>query len=202
MNRPFTFTFTFTFAFAFAFASCAHVPAGPPASPTSQAAWKTMRAEHKVQLDVTLESGKHDRRQLRGIIAVERPDRFRLRAMGPAGITLFDLLDVAGEVKVLQSIKDPQASALGAIVQSLAGDLSAAYDLQPPPPGRATTVESDAITVREPDRTVRASKFVDVGGKAVPMHFEIENRAHHYSVAVDASGVELDQTLDPALWKE
>jgi hypothetical protein len=175
---------------------------GPAAAPVSSPEWKTMRAEHRVQLDVTLDSGKHDRRQLRGIIAVERPDRFRLRALGPAGITLFDLLDLAGEVKVLQAIRDPQASALGAIVQSLAGDLSAAYDLQPTPPERAVTVEKDAITVREPDRTVRASQFVSVGGRAVAMHLEIENRAHHYKVVVDASNVELDQPLDPALWKE
>jgi hypothetical protein len=183
-------------------AGCAHAPVGPVAAPVSSPEWKTMRAEHRVQLDVTLDSGKHDRRQLRGIIAVERPDRFRLRALGPAGITLFDLLDLAGDVKVLQAIRDPQSSALGPIVQSLAGDLSAAYDLQPTTPERAVTVEKDAITVREQDRTVRASQFVTVGGRAVAMHLEIENRAHHYKVVVDASNVEVDQPLDPALWKE
>ena len=46
------------------------------------------------------------------------------------------------------------------------------------------------------------SKFVAIGGKAVPMRIDIENRDHHYTVAVDVSDVELDLTLDPALWKE
>jgi hypothetical protein len=196
MIRPFALTL------ALAFASCAHAPAAPSVPPTTEATWKTLRAEHRVQLDVTLANGKHDRRPLRGIIAVERPDRFRLRAVGPAGITLFDLLDVAGDVKVLQAIRDPSSSALGPVTQALAGDLAAAFDLQPAPPERAVTVEKDAITVREPERTVRASRFVSVGGQAVPMHIDIENRALHYTVSVDASGVELDQPLDPALWKE
>jgi len=198
-----SFALTFTFALTFVFAGCAHAPPpGPSVPPTAQPSWKTMRAEHRVQLDVTLDGGRHDRRQLRGIVAVQRPDRFRLRALGPAGITLFDLLDVGGDVKVLQAIHDPQASALGPVVQALAGDLSAAFDLQPAPPERAVTVENDAVTVREPDRPVRASRFVSIAGQSVPLHLEIENRARHYAVQVDAGNVELDQPLDPALWKE
>jgi hypothetical protein len=162
--------------------------------------WKTERAEHRVALDVTRADGTHDKRTLRGAIAVERPDKFRLRALGPGGITLFDLVSVAGRVRVIEAIKDPKASALGAVIQALAGDLQAAYLLEP----GARTVENSpgAITVRDAERTVRLSKFVAVGGRAVPLRLDVENRALRYAVGVDVSEVELDVPLDPALFAE
>jgi len=177
-------------------------PASATAPATAQNEWKTLKAEHRVTLDVELEAGKHERRTLRGAIAVERPDRFRLRALGPGGITLFDLLSIAGQVKVLQSIRDPQASSLGAIVQSMAGDLSAAYQLEPAPPGRAVAVESGRVMVREPEREVTLSQFRVIAGKPVATRIDIVNRERHYTVGVDVTGLEVDVPLDPDLWKE
>jgi hypothetical protein len=175
---------------------------GPPVAPSADGGWKTLRAEHRVALDVTLDGGRHDRRTLRGIIAVERPDRFRLRALGPGGITLFDVLAVKGEVKVLQSIKDPNASALGGVVQAMAGDLQAAFLLEPTPPGRTVRTAGSDVIIEEPDRTVKLSQFRAVDDKTVATRIGIDNRAHHYAVGVDATGVEVDRPLDPALWKE
>ncbi|MCU1281583.1 MAG: glycosyltransferase [bacterium] len=86
-------------------ASCAHKPQTMTADllPASDR-WHTMRAEHRVTVEA---SGQ--KRTLRGLIAVERPDRFRLRALGPGGITLFDVVSVGGEVRIIESIKDPNA---------------------------------------------------------------------------------------------
>ena len=39
-------------------------------------------------------------------------------------------------MQVVEAIKDPNASALGKILPSMAGDLQAAYDLEPRPPER------------------------------------------------------------------
>lgn len=176
--------------------------AGPTVAPTAEMSWKTLRAEHRVTIDVQLDDGKHDRRSLRGAIAVERPDRFRLRALGPGGITLFDVVSVGGHVKVLQAIRDPSASALGEVIQSMAGDLQASFLLEPVPPGRKVAVEGDALVVQDGERTVRLSAWQLVGGKPVATRIAIENRARHYAVDVGASEIEVDSALDPALFSD
>ncbi|HXU70882.1 MAG TPA: glycosyltransferase [Polyangia bacterium] len=169
-------------------ASCAHAPA-PIANEALAAstAWKTMRAEHKV----TIEAGGQ-KRTIRALIAVERPDRFRLRALGPAGLTLFDVVDVGGNVKVIESIKDPNAGALAKILPSMAGDLQAAFDLQPRPTDRTVAQEGGATVVREPGRVVRET----------PQALDIDNQAGAYKVHVDVASVERDVALDPALWAQ
>jgi hypothetical protein len=156
-----------------------------------------MRAEHRVSLDVTRADGSHDLRKLRGALAAET-SKFRLRALGPGGITLFDLLYVDGRVKVMEAIKDPKASALGAVITSLAGDLSAALMFGE----RATRIENDALWVGDPDREVKLSRFVKISGHAVPTRIDIENHKLHYRVGVDVSELELDVPLDPALFAE
>jgi hypothetical protein len=167
-------------------ASCAHAP--PPVSPellASSTAWNTMRAEHRVTVDA---GGQ--RRTLRGLIAVQRPDRFRLRALGPAGLTLFDVVSVGGEVRVLSAIKDPGASALGKIVPSMAADLQAAYDLEPRPAGRTVEHAGGTTVIREPGRVVRET----------PSRIDIDDSGGGYKVRVDVIHVDKDVALDPALW--
>jgi hypothetical protein len=184
------------------FACGAALPKGPTTPPRADTGWKSMRAEHRVALDVTRADGSHDLRKLRGALAAERnlPGlcKFRLRALGPGGITLFDLLYVDGRVKVMEAIKDPKASALGAVIESLAGDLSAALLCGE----RATRIEGDALSVSDPDRTVRLSKFIQVSGHSVPTRIDIDNRKLHYRVGVDVSELEIDVPLDPALFAE
>ncbi len=166
-------------------ASCAHAPAPLPALLPASPAWQTMRAEHRV----TIEAGGQ-RRTLRGLIAVQRPDRFRLRALGPAGLTLFDVVSVAGQVRIIEAIKDPNASALGRILPSMAGDLQAAYDLLPRPPDRTITRAGGQTVIRESGRTVRET----------PAHLDIDDTAGGYRVHVDVVSVDKDVALDPALW--
>jgi hypothetical protein len=168
-------------------ASCAHAPPPAAADLPASAAWKTMRAEHKV----TVEAGGQ-KRTLRGLIAVARPDRFRLRALGPAGLTLFDVVDVGGNVRVLQAIKDPNGSALGKILPSMAGDLSAAYDLAPRPPERTVTRQDGATVIRENGRTITET----------PARIDIDNTAGGYKVHVDVVSVDKDVALDPAMWAQ
>lgn len=168
--------------------------------PTAVPAWHTLRAEHRVSVTVTLQGGKQERRELRGVIAVEEPDRFRLRALGPGGITLFDLLSIAGHTEVLRAIRDPRSSALGPIIDALAGDLQAAYRLAPAPPGRRVTIEKGRVVVREPGRTVTLSGFVRVGGKPVATRIDVDNQARGYTVHVEVSQLAVDEPLDPALF--
>jgi hypothetical protein len=158
-----------------------------------------MRAEHRVALDVTRADGTHDLRKLRGALAAERSEgagKFRLRALGPGGITLFDLLYVDGRVKVMEAIKD--TSSMKTIVESMAGDLSTALLFSK----HQTLSEGGALVVSDEDRTVRLSKFVQISGHAVPLRFDIDNRKLHYRVGVDVSELELDVPLDPALFAE
>ncbi len=191
------------FFFVLTLAACG--PSLPKATTTParvDLSWKTMRADHRVSLDVTKSDGTHDQRHLRGALAAERPGKFRLRALGPGGIALFDLLVVDGHTKVMEAIRDPKASALGAVIQSLAGDLSAALLLDPAPPGRAFSTANEVVTIKESDRTVRLSRFVELHGRALPMRIEVDNTALHYRVAVEVADLQIDVPLDPALFAE
>ncbi|HEY1586510.1 MAG TPA: hypothetical protein VGH63_12535, partial [Polyangia bacterium] len=170
-------------ALLFFAASCAHV--SPAQVSPLDKTWKTMRAEHKV----TIEAGGQ-KRTLRGLIAVQRPDRFRLRALGPAGITLFDVVDVGGNVRVVESIKDPNAGALAKILPSMAADLSAAYDLEPRPTERKLSHGESCEIIEEPGRRVCET----------PSSIDIVSG--DYKVHVDVASVERDVALDPALWAQ
>ena len=76
---------------------------GPSVQPVPDIRWGTMRAVHRVSIDMAKGDGR-EQVSVRGILAVERPDRFRLQAKGPGDITVFDLIKVGGDVKVVQSL--------------------------------------------------------------------------------------------------
>jgi len=164
--------------------------------------WKTLAAQHRVTVDVTLDGDKHDKRTLRGIIAVGRPDRFRLRALGPAGITLFDLLVRNGEAKIVSAIRSPSdgaaGQALAGVITSLAADLACAYTLEPRPADRHVRKEGNTILVEEPGRVVMLSHFA--GTPPVWRHAEITSGRYHVIVEVDAA--EVDAVLDPSLFAD
>ncbi len=176
-------------------------PRLPPAAPTT-GAWRTHTAEHRVALDYEDASGKREQRSLRGVIAVERPGRFRLRALGPGGIALFDLLYLDGEVRVVKSLRDAAAgeSAFGRIVRGMARDLALAYGLAPRPPGLVEAAGGGRITLRDGERTVTLSDFVAVGRDAAPARITIDDRALHYRAVVEAHDIRLDEPLDPRLF--
>jgi hypothetical protein len=162
--------------------------------------WRTLSAEHRVIVTVTLDGGKREVRTLRGVIAVERPDRFRLRALGPAGITLFDLLVKGGQPRVISAIRKPgdgaAGDALAGVIASLAADLACAYTLEPRPPGRTVQQDGDAVVVAEPGRRVRLSRF------AAGLWRHAEITSGRYAVVVEVDEAEADPALDPALFAE
>ena len=185
---------------------CAHRPPAAAASPhlagASYGHPRTLRAEHKVTVEVTLADGTVDRRSLRGLIAVAWPDRLRLRAFGPAGITLFDLLYRDGKVEVIESLKDPRAGALAALLAAIGRDLALAYDLAPHAEGRRYRLEGDAVVVgEEGDRTVRLSDFRATTGGPAADRIHIENRGARYRVDIAASETTVDEPLDEALFQ-
>src|SRR5262249_21168934 len=147
-----------------------------------------------------LPGGETQKRSLRGLIAVARPDKLRLRALGPGGINLFDVRVIAGKIEVLYALKDPQSSVLGQILQSMVGDLCAAYDLEPRPAERKITVGESELTVEEPGRTVILSDFKKRGAASVPAHLKIRNTANSYEVDVSAQQSAVDEKLDPTLF--
>ena len=173
---------------------------GPRAAADADGGWRTLRAEHLVTVDSAGKGGR-ERRTMRAVIAVARPDRFRLRALGPAGITLFDLLYRGGEVTVLRALRDPSSSdLLGRVIAAMAGDLAAAYGLGPSPPGRTVERGPDRLVVREPGREVQLDDFFRLGGKVTAARITVDNRQIDYRVEVVVSEVVLDEALSEELF--
>jgi hypothetical protein len=167
-------------------------------------AWRTLSAEQQVAIDATRKDGSVDHRTVRGVVAVERPGSFRLRAVGPADITVFDSLDVDGNVQVLHAIAGADQQVIARLAASVAGDLAAAYALRPAPAGRILRVDGAAILVEEPERAVRLYDFVYPAGHpdaVMPRQIDVDNQAHSYKVHVAATSFSVDQALDPALFK-
>ncbi len=175
---------------------------GPLVQPVADARWRTMRAEHLVKIDAAKGDGR-EQSTVRGLIAVERPDRFRLRAIGPGGITLFDLVKVGGDIKVLQGVAAGDSSLQQKILLAIGADLSAAYDLEPKLPSRTKDVglKEGEVRVVEPERTVRLQQYKEVQGQSVPTHIEIRNNAFDYNVTIDVEKADLDEKLDPGMFK-
>jgi hypothetical protein len=185
---------------ALALAGCAHVAphrvslAATPSFVTAPR-WHTLTAQHRVNVTVRL-PGKIEKRTLRGLVAVERPGNLRLRALGPAGLTLFDLLVRNGEPKIVSAIRD--SAGLEDVIHSLASDLAAAFALDPE--GERTVVQGDAhtIIVREPGR--RVSLFDFAGTPPIWHRAEIETDRYHVSVEVEDA--KPDVALDPSMFTD
>jgi hypothetical protein len=161
-----------------------------------------MRAQHHVTIEAQVEPGKIERRVMRGMLAVERPDKLRLRALGPAGITLFEVVKRGADGAVVNTLKDPKGTALEKVIELLRADLDAVYRLAPLTDGSAHVIEGDAALYRATGREVRLTKFVNIGKHAVAEHIEIDVKEPlTYHVSIDASDIELDVPLDPALFK-
>src|SRR5207302_6584254 len=96
-------------------------------------------------------------RKIHGLFLARRPDRFRVRALGPGDVTLFDLAGGAGgRCGVLAAMRTPPEEA----VRALCDDLRAAYRLAPTPAGAAD---------------IRYGDWRSVGGQPVPFRIWIHN---------------------------
>ncbi len=173
----------------------------PQAQPVAEARWNTMHAVHHVHID----AAKGDGRQVfdvRGMIAVERPDRFRLQAFGPGGILLFDILKLGGDIRVLVGIRGADPDMQQRLLLAIGADLTAAYDLEPALPSRQKIIgqREGELRIIEPERNIRAQQFKEISGQSVPTHLEIVNEASNYKVSIDVESITLDDKLDPALF--
>lgn len=175
---------------------------GPSVQPVQDIRWGTMRAVHRVSIDAAKGDGR-EQVSVRGMVAVERPDRFRLQAIGPGGITLFDLIKVGGDVKVVQSMAGADSSLQQKVLLSIGADLSAMYDLEPVHPSHKKYVDLKVGELRivENERTIRAQQFKEVQGQSLPTHIDIDNTALNYKVSIDVEQATLDDKLDPALFR-
>lgn len=169
----------------------------PTTSMVQMPSWRTQTAEHRVSVEVHLSEGRVEKRKLRGVIAVLRPDKLRLRAIGPAGLSLFDLLLVNDEAKILSAIQKDSPS-LHEWTQALALDLACAYDLEPRAKERIVRVDKGTVVIEEPGRSVRLSEFY--GTPAVWHRADIVTAK--YSVVVEVDDVALDTRLDPSLFAD
>lgn len=164
--------------------------------------FRTLSAVHRVTIEVG-DHGGGGRRALRGVIAVERPGRLRLRALGPGGVTLFDLLYRDGHATVLRSLVDPRGEAMGRLLPSITADLAAAYDLQPRPSGRRLLQAGAELFIEEPGRRVHLRDFRDTGRGPAPARMRIEagpQASPSYLVEIEVESTTLDPELDPALF--
>lgn len=175
---------------------------GPSVQPVPDSRWGTMRATHRVRIDAQKGDGR-EQINVRGLLAIERPDRFRLQALGPAGVQLFDIIKVGETVKVIQSVPGVDSALQGNVLRSLGADLSAAYDLEPKHPSRQKNVDLKfgELRIVETERTVRCTQFKEVQGMSIPAHLEIDNTALNYKVSIDVETANLDEKLDPALFR-
>ena len=175
---------------------------GPSVQPVQDIRWGTMRAVHRVSIDAAKGDGR-EQVSVRGMVAVERPDRFRLQAIGPGGITLFDLIKVGGDVKVVQSMAGADSSLQQKVLLSIGADLSAMYDLEPVHPSHKKYVDLKVGELRivENERTIRAQQFKEVQGQSLPTHIDIDNTALNYKVSIDVEQATLDDKFDPALFR-
>lgn len=97
--------------------------------------YRTLRATHRVVLEIATEDGRREHHACTGVVAVQRPDRLRLVALGAVGMKLFDLLYVAGEARAVSIAPQlARGQLLPQILRSVAGDLRAIYRLAPPLP--------------------------------------------------------------------
>ena len=175
---------------------------GPVVQPVSDVRWNTMRAVHHVHIDFPRGDGR-DQLDVRGLIAVERPDRFRLQAFGPGNMTLFDLIKVGGDIKVVQGMPGTNQRLEQKILLSIGADLAAAFDLEPRLPSRQKILglKEGELRIVETERTIRAQQFKEIQGQSVPTHILIDNTALGYSVTIDVESAGLDEKLDPALFR-
>jgi hypothetical protein len=146
-------------------------PSGSPQAPAGAFEWQTMRAEHRV-----LVAAKGQTHKLRGLFLARRTDgRFRVRALGPADVTLFDVVGDRNGCRVIEAAREPNPE----LVRALCENLRSAYHL----PGAKGG---------EP----RYDDWRTVQGRRVAWKTLLSSR--DWQVEIDVQSVELDISVDDA----
>ena len=166
-------------------------PAPPfPASPSPPGAmkWRTLRSEQSTVVTARLPGRRTERHRVRGLLAAERPDRLRLRALGPGDMTLFDLVDRDGTCAVVHGPRGAAAQAGGAlerVLTALCHDLRAAYRLGTAPAG---------------NRRISYGDWRAVGGSQEPFRILIDDPAAGFTADIAVTRLTLDDALPPELF--
>ena len=131
-----------------------------------------MRAQHRV----TIHRGS-DGRKFRGLFLARRDNgRFRVRALGPGDVTVFDVL---GDARTCKQLEGP-ASANADAITNLCNDLRSAYHL----PGA------------KGDAEVKYDDWRTVGDYPVAWKTYVKVPANGWEVWIEVMSVELDVTVD------
>jgi hypothetical protein len=154
-------------------AGCATVrPSGSPSAPPGAFDWQTMRAEHRVMV-----AAKGETHKLRGLFLARRSDgRFRVRALGPGDMTLFDVAGGASGCRVIEAAREPKPE----LVRALCENLRSAFHL----PG---------AKMGEPPRY---DDWHTVNGH--PVAWKTFLVGPEWQVEIDVRSVELDVSVDDA----
>ena len=177
-----------------------HTATWTAAAPTATPTFHTLTAEHLVELEYQTANGT-TRQRIRGLIAILRPDRFRLRVLGPGGIALFDLLSLPEGVHIVQSIRNATDPRSRELFSSIAEDLRLAYDLRGHAPA-TTTLEANRVVARSDSRVVTLGHFVSQDSAALFTDLQIDNRTLHYQVHVKVSNLRVNPPLDPDMFNK
>jgi hypothetical protein len=167
------------------------LPFTPAAPPPGAFAWRTMRAEQSTLVTARTRDGAPAVRRVRGLLAAARPDRLRLTAVGPAGITLFDLVAsggrcagrAAGTSGAARPARTSSGRSVDEVLGALCADLRAAYRLGPATGARITYGD-----------------WRPVGRSVEPHRLLIEDPGAGFSADVTVVRLTLDDELDGALF--
>jgi hypothetical protein len=121
-------------------------------------------ATWKAVLSLAIEDRANDRSgSLRGALLVRRPDRFRLRLLGPAGVTAMDLLYVAPRYRLVVPGRPPIEGADAAREKRLpVGAMARAFLRQYDAPARSLVVGGGRSRLELSDRSVFLTASEDV----------------------------------------
>jgi len=137
--------------------------------------WRTLRAEHRVVVRANGEVKK-----LRGLFLARRGDgRFRVRALGPGDMTLFDVVGDPDRCRVLEAVRTPPDE----MVRALCDDLRWAYHLP---------------SSEKPTAEILYDDWREVSGRPTPWKIYIRNPRQNWDVSIEVRSIELDVTVDDA----
>jgi hypothetical protein len=137
-----------------------------------------MVAQHHVLVEAHDREGRPVVRRMRGLFLARRPDRFRVRALGPADLTLFDVVGGPAGCQVLEAARPPPPELLAA----LCDDVRAAFRLGAP----------------HGPIDVHYDELRSTDGRLQPFRIDVADRAHGYRVEIRVDRVELDVAIDEA----
>jgi hypothetical protein len=154
---------------------CAHATARSRAAPDAAFGWQTLSAVHRVHVRSRDREGRPVERTIRGLfVAARQPDRFRVRALGPGDVTLFDLAyEGGGGCRVLEAARTPPPE----LSRALCDDLAVAYRLGPL---RASTAQ------------IEYGDWRSIAGRPTPFSITIRDPSAGYEAEIRVVDVTLD----------